>query len=234
MENMETYLVEVKQQMTSLYFEYAQKADEWETREKVCTRYIELMVRLTAFKTRQEMKKETAVLIAERDDLSLKLKRVEEAIDMISAETNRAGDSAGTIARLEDKIKEYSRKVTVYEVNEAVLSRKFMALSEQMTDEQSLRTRLEGDFVEMEGTLKRRILFLEQYKAMAAPRLSKLETELQYSVPQSDFIAVQNELESLREDHLFALRRELEARVGSLDAHEKGREGELFVLVRFQ
>ena len=180
------------------------------------------------------MKKETTVLIAERDDLSLKLKRVEEAIDMISAETNRAGDSAGTIARLEDKIKEYSRKVTVYEVNEAVLSRKFMALSEQMTDEQSLRTRLEGDFVEMEGTLKRRILFLEQYKAMAAPRLSKLETELQYSVPQSDFIAVQNELESLREDHLFALRRELEARVGSLDAHEKGREGELFVLVRFQ
>ena len=49
---METYLVEVKQQMTSLYFEYAQKADEWENREKVCTIDIELMVRLTAFETR--------------------------------------------------------------------------------------------------------------------------------------------------------------------------------------
>lgn len=36
-ENMETYLIEVKQQMTALYFEYAQKADEWEKREKVGT-----------------------------------------------------------------------------------------------------------------------------------------------------------------------------------------------------
>ncbi|CAE7662794.1 cep290, partial [Symbiodinium microadriaticum] len=199
---MESYFVEVKQQMTSLYFEYAQKADEWETREK-------------------EMKTETTALIAERDNLALKLKRVEEAIDMISAETNKGGDTAGTIARLEDKIKEYTRKVTVYEVNEAVLSRKFMALSEQMAEEQSLRARVEADFVEMEGTLKRRILFLEQYKAICSPRLDKLETELQYSVPQSDFIAIQNELESLREDHLFALRRELEARVGSFDSHER-------------
>jgi hypothetical protein len=207
-ENMETYLIEVKQQMTALYFEYAQKADEWENREK-------------------DMKKETEALIAERDNLSLKLRRVEEAIDMISAETNKAGNGAGTVARLEDKIKEYSRKVTVYEVNEAVLSRKFMALSEQMQEEQNLRTRLEADFVEMEGTLKRRILFLEQYKSMAGPKLSKLETDLQFSVPQSDFIAIQNELESLREDHLFALRRELEARVGSLESHEKGREGTL-------
>ena len=34
-ENMESYLIEVKQQMTALYFDYAQKADEWEKREKV-------------------------------------------------------------------------------------------------------------------------------------------------------------------------------------------------------
>ena len=165
------------------------------------------------------------MLIAERDNLALKLKRVEEAIDVITAETNRGGDSANTIAGLENKIKEYSRKVTVYEVNEAVLSRKFIALSEQMTEEQNLRARVEADFVEMEGTLKRRILFLEQYKSIAAPRLARLETELQHSVPQSDFIAIQNELENLREDHLFALRRELDARVSSLEAHEKEREG---------
>jgi len=202
-DNLEDYLVEVKQQMAAMYFEYAQRANEWEEREKA-------------------MKKETSSLISERDDLSLKLKRAEETVDLLDREDK--GDEATTMRRLEEKIKEYSRKVTVYEVNEAVLSRKFLAMSEQMTEEQTIRKRLESDFVEMEGVLKRRVLFLEQYKSMAGPKLTRLQSELDNCVPQSDYIAVQNELEGLREDHLYALRRELEARVSALNAQEKARE----------
>lgn len=123
----------------------------------------------------------------------------------------------------DSKYKECSRKLAVYEVNEAILARKFQALTEQLKEEQTLRQRVEEDFVEMEGSLKRRILFLEEYKSTTGPKLLQLHSQIDSMIPQEDYLIVQNELESLRQDHLYALRRELESRVNLLDIQEKSR-----------
>lgn len=42
------------------------------------------------------------------------------------------------------------------------------------------------------------------------------QARLDTSVPQEDYLALQAEIDNLREDHLVALRREVEARVDSL------------------
>ena len=76
----------------------------------------------------------------------------------------------------------------------------------------------------MEATLKRRILFLEQYKGAVGSRLGRLQGKLDLSVPIDDFYAIQLELENLREDHLNALHREVEAKLSALHAQEQARE----------
>lgn len=78
-------------------------------------------------------------------------------------------DPTATAQQLTD----LTRRVTIYEVNEAVLSRKYIAQSEQLAQEQTHRQGLERDFVEMETSLKKRILYLEQYKLAAGARIGK-------------------------------------------------------------
>jgi hypothetical protein len=68
----------------------------------------------------------------------------------------------------------------------------------------------------MESTLKKRLLYLEQYKAAMSSRLGHLQGRVDKSVPVEDFMLVQAELDSLREDHLLALRREVDARIVAL------------------
>jgi hypothetical protein len=160
----------------------------------------------------QALKNEATVLLYERDDLKLKLKRISESMEPLSPQD------------ADTKCKELTRKLAVYEVNEAILARKFSTLSEQLKEEQTIRQRVEEDFVEMEGSLKRRILFLEQYKADTGPKLLRLQSQLDVMVPQGDYLTVQNELENLRQDHIYALRRELDTRIHALDSQEKARE----------
>lgn len=179
--------------------------------------------------SRQGLKKEINSLLSERDDIQLQLKRVEETLDILNSvekeEEGAPGDPHNMIQKLENKLKQYTRKLTVYEVNEAILTRKYHTLSEQYLNEHQIRKAIETDFIEMEGVLKRRILFLEQYKAQIKGKVEQYQKELELSIPQSDYLIIQNELERLREDYLYSLRRELEARISSLHSLEKEREG---------
>jgi hypothetical protein len=67
-------------------------------------------------------------------------------------------------------------------------------------------------------------LFLEQYKLAAGNRLAFVQGKLDQAVPQEDYVALQTEMESLREDHLVTLRREVEARAAALKALDRARE----------
>lgn len=193
---LENSLVTIKQQVASLYHDFAVKMDTWDEREK-------------------QYKRDNAVLHDEQDDLRLKLKRTQEIIDVIQKDDK---DS------IEAKLLELNRKATIYEVNEAVLARKFVSQQEQMEQDQQMRKRLEIDFAEMEATLKKRILFLEQYKSTASSRIAYLQGALDSSVPQVDYLALQTELDNLREDHLLALRREVDVRVTALKTYELSSE----------
>ena len=44
------------------------------------------------------------------------------------------------------------------------------------------------------------------------------------SVPQASYLALQTELDNLRDDHLMLLRRDIERKVSTLNAHEQGLE----------
>jgi len=194
--NLEDTLTTIKQQMAALYHDYAHKADAWDSREK-------------------QYKTHTTRLIEERDNLKLKVQRFDEMLNQLKKE-----DSAS----IETKCAELNRKVTIYEVNEAVLSRKFIAQQEQIQNDLELRQQLEYDFAEMESILKKRILYLEQFKLSASARIGYLQGKLDTSVPQEDFFEINKELDCLREDHLNALRREVEARVAVLKVQDQGRE----------
>jgi hypothetical protein len=58
----------------------------------------------------------------------------------------------------------------------------------------------------MEAALKRRVLYLEQYKLAAGSKMAHIQARLDLSVPVADYTQLQNELDDLRENHLIATR----------------------------
>lgn len=144
---LEENLVTIKQQLAALYFDYSKQTEAWEEREKV-------------------LKTDCTQLNHERDDLKLKLSRLSDLHSLLKSEDQHA---------IEQRLIETTRKLTIYEVNETILSRKYIAQSEQLTAVEVVKTQLESDFVEMEASLKKRILYLEQYKLNVSARLSHLQ-----------------------------------------------------------
>lgn len=194
--SLEEALVNIKSQTAVLYYDFAEKSVEWERKEK-------------------QAKVELLTVIGERDDTKLKLKRTQETVELMQREDP---------SELESKLREYSKKISIFEVNEAILARRYTALSEQLNEESAMRRSLEAEFCEMEGALKKRILFLEHNKAEVGRHVDSLQSLLDVSVPQTDYFSLQTELECLREDHLAALSRELNARIGALKVEEECRE----------
>ena len=96
-----------------------------------------------------------------------------------------------------NKLKEMNRKVLIYEVNEAILRRKYSSLEEQMKMEKVARENLQLDIAEMETTLKKRILYLEQYKLAVGGKLGRLQGKLDLSIPLEDFQTLELELSNL-------------------------------------
>jgi len=193
---LEENLVHIKQQMASLYHDFAHRADTWERTEK-------------------DAKHLEKTLTDERNDLKLKLQRMQDVLAHVKKEDPEA---------LESKYTEASRKCAVYEINEAVLSRKYVSQSEMLDAEREKCNKYEREFVEMESGLKQRILYLEQYKQSAGSRIAFLQGKLDTSVPIQDFSSIQKELDALREEHLSVLRREVDARVAALKGKEQGQQ----------
>jgi hypothetical protein len=59
-------------------------------------------------------------------------------------------DGGGIGSGNEARVVELTRKVAVFEVNEAMLSRRYIAQAEQLKIESEAKNRIEADFVEME------------------------------------------------------------------------------------
>ena len=193
---LEENLVHIKQQMASLYHDFAHRSDNWERIEK-------------------DAKNLEKTLTDERNDLKLKLQRMQDVLAHVKKEDPES---------LEAKLVEATRKTAVYEINEAVLSRKYVSQSEMLEAEREKCNKYEQEFVEMESGLKQRILYLEQYKQSAGSRIAFLQGKLDTSVPIQDFSAIQKELDALREEHLSVLRREVDARVAALKGKEQGQQ----------
>lgn len=192
----ESQLGDMKLQMTILYHDFAQRSRQWKEKEKT-----------------QQQDKQT--LVDEIEDLRLKVRRLQEMNLLYQKEDEQA---------LQNKLSELTRRAMIFEVNEAVLSRKYISATESLSLEQKRRADLQADFVEMEASLKERILFLEHFKETATQQLSRLQTKLDNMVPAEDFNAALAELASLREDHLHTLRSHAEVSSSSLSALDAARE----------
>lgn len=82
-EGLEDTLVSSKQQLAALYYDFAKRCETWESREK-------------------EYKQASVQLHNERDDLQLRLRRIQEILDVVQKEDKDT---------LEAKLKELNRKV---------------------------------------------------------------------------------------------------------------------------
>jgi hypothetical protein len=190
---LERTLVGVKQQLATLYYDHSKRAEEWRVREK-------------------QVRADLSTVLNERDDLRLRLRRTEETLTLLQREDAEA---------VEIKVRELTRRVTVHEVNEAILSRRFIAQAEQLECELQRRLDMQRDLAEVEGALKKRVLYLEQCKASLGNRVERLEARLARAAPIDDLKEAQTELEGLREEHLEALRREMDAKVTLLRMNEQ-------------
>ena len=75
---LEENLVGIKQQMTALYYDFAQRADTWEQREAV-------------------LKKEHVALNEERDDLRLKLRRMQDMAELLQRDLLSGGQGVRSV-----------------------------------------------------------------------------------------------------------------------------------------
>jgi len=91
------------------------------------------------------MQAERVALTNERDDLKLRVRRAQEAIDGLQQASEGSADGK---AAVETMVRELTRKVIAFEVNEAVLSRKYTAAVETSEREREKRRQLEeGMFI---------------------------------------------------------------------------------------
>lgn len=188
----EDNLAELKLQLIIMYHDYNNKMNEWNDSK---TTYIN----------------ENKALIEERNDLKLRLNRLQDMINILQNE-NESSNSAN----LEAKLNELTRKIIMYEVNESILTRKYISLEENLKQEIYKKNDIIKDFIEMESTLKQRILFLETHKLTLSDRFNFIQKKLDHSVPQEDYLILYNEIENLREELLNTLKREVNIRSQAL------------------
>jgi chromosome segregation ATPase len=153
-------------------------------------------------------KEREAQLMEERDGLAIKVKNMSSLLSVEAAAAS--GDDLGAPQRA---LRDLSRRVMVHEVNEAVLSRRYTSMQEQLRLESAARQRAESDMVEMECSVKSRILYLEEWKAGTEDRTRRLQRQLEKSVPESDLTIAHRSLEALRNDYIELMEREVDARV---------------------
>eukprot|EP00903_Cladosiphon_okamuranus_P020140 g18493.t1 len=183
----ETHLSDMRAQAAALYREHANREVELEDKQKAS-------------------REEAEGLREERDALAIRARRLEEVLQV---EDEAAEDPTAPHRAL----RELSRKVTVFEVNEAVMARRYASVKEQLQMESEARAASERDFAEMSTAGKTRVLYLEQWKAGASARLLRLQQRLDVSVPEQDLVCARRELEQLQGEFLALLQSSAESRV---------------------
>ena len=97
-------------------------------------------------------------------------------------------------------------------MNQCLLARECNLLKEQSSAAVKEADILNTEFLELEQTSKRRVLYLELWKKGALERMHRLQAELKMSVPQQRMQNVMNRLEAVSGHYCTVLHREAEVR----------------------
>ncbi|RLN59081.1 hypothetical protein BBJ29_004374 [Phytophthora kernoviae] len=89
---------------------------------------------------------------------------------------------SGNEGQLRSDVIELTRKIAVYEVNEARLKRKYQQLHNEWRSSTEHNKLLQREWGEMEKTLKYRVLYLETWKQGADEMMERMEKTLEKSV----------------------------------------------------
>ena len=127
-------------------------------------------------------------------------------------EVNERADRDGHSGEQDAMLKKLTRKATALETNGLVLRRRCASVEEMMKTETERRVAASREALELEAELKARLLYLEEWKQGATERLERLNVALDASRPKHEYDRVARDLDSLREDHLALMGREVSAR----------------------
>ncbi|KAF1333146.1 hypothetical protein FI667_g3048, partial [Globisporangium splendens] len=127
------------------------------------------------------LQRELVEMKHENHDLTLKCQRLESSLRLV-----QPADSSVVVVdsetRLRAEVLELTRKVAVYEVNEARFRRKYQQIHDEYQAAQAQKRTLENEWLDMEKTLKLRVLYLESWKQGADELMERMEETLDKSV----------------------------------------------------
>ncbi|XP_048357510.1 centrosomal protein of 290 kDa [Sphaerodactylus townsendi] len=147
----------IRHQQGLLYKEYQSEREHWRT---------------TGEKLKEEKKK--LEYQKEQDDIKIK-----EYFNLLDALQKESDDSKQLLA-------EYSRKITVFRVNERSLTRQYTTLLEMEKHLRKQNEKMKTELTSMETTIGEKIGHLHRFKEMATFKIAALQKALDNSIPLND------------------------------------------------
>ena len=144
----------------------------------------------------------------EREKMAVKAARLDQLVAVLEVEDGE-GDP---FAKLRDTIRELTRQVAKYEVNQSIMSRKHNLLKEENKGLQSRYQVINKDFIESNRTLKLRILYLELWRKGAQAAMEENQRLMDNMVPRDIHEKYKRKLQSLQDRYKELLVKEAEVR----------------------
>ena len=145
---------------------------------------------------------------AERDQAAVKAARLDQLVSVLESEEGE-GDPT---ARLRDTVRELTRRVAVFEVNQAIMSRKYKLLEKSDSELRKNHEDLQRDHAEMLRTLKLRVLYLELWRRGGQAAIEEQQRLLDDMVPKGEYHKAMRELDTVKERFRDLLVHEAELR----------------------
>ena len=140
--------------------------------------------------------------------MAVKAARLDQLVAVLEVEDGE-GDP---FAKLRDTIRELTRQVAKYEVNQSIMSRKHNLLKEENKGLQSRYQVINKDFIESNRTLKLRILYLELWRKGAQAAMEENQRLMDNMVPRDIHEKYKRKLQSLQDRYKELLVKEAEVR----------------------
>jgi hypothetical protein len=145
---------------------------------------------------------------AERDQAAVKAARLDQLVSVLESEEGE-GDPT---ARLRDTVRELTRRVAVFEVNQAIMSRKYTLLHKSDKELRKNHEELQRDHTEMLRTLKLRVLYLELWRRGGQSAIEEQQRLLDDMVPKGEYHKAMRQLDTVKDRFRDLLVHEAELR----------------------
>eukprot|EP01084_Bolivina_argentea_P175584 304033_1 len=122
-------------------------------------------------------------------------------------------------------LRDLSRRVIIHEVNEQTLTRRYASVKEQYELEKAKQENAESEAIEANAEIRRRVVYLEEFKSGALERLQRMQSYIDESVPRYELNIAQRAIGLLRERLVDLVGREADARVQLAEFNQRNGGG---------